>query len=401
MNAKLRTNIHFRYFIALLVILFSGTLAKANETAEDSVRFSLITCAPGEEIYSLYGHTAIRYENPAEGVDVVFNYGIFSFDTPNFVWRFVKGETDYNLEVSDYRNFIYGYMYEDRQVWQQTLNLTAEEKQKLLQILAVNCQPENKTYRYNFFFDNCATRPRDRIEDSIDGKVVYQDSDYRQTFRDIVHESTKGYAWDRFGMDFCLGIDADKLITHRQEMFAPLYLMNAFSTAIITDADGSTRPLVSDTAILYPAKEEKAGKSYLFTPMRTFLLLFIVITAATIYGIKKRKSLWGVDLVLFAAAGVAGCILTLLNFFSEHPAVSPNLLIIVFHPLHLLLLPFFLRKEMKGQRSWYHLINSAVLTIFILLIPAIPQYINPSVIPMALSLLVRSVSNLVLTYKKK
>lgn len=401
MKSISQTNRFIRYLVVFLTIFVTGTsTVKANETT-DSIRFSLITCARGEEIYSLFGHTAIRYENRAENIDVVFNYGIFSFDVPDFVWRFVKGETDYKLAVSDYQEFIWGYINEDRELWGQTIDLKPEEKLKLLDILLTNCLPENRVYRYNFFFDNCATRPRDRIEESINGKVNYQGTDHRQSLRRIVHESAADYPWDRFGMDFCLGLDADRPATCREEMFAPFYLMEAFATAAIEDPDGNTRPLVSETETLYRAEEEKTGKSCLFTPMRTFLLLFILVAAATIYGIKKKKSLWGIDLALFAAAGLAGCILTLLNFFSEHPAVSPNLLIIAFHPFHLIFLPFFLRKEMKGERSRYHLINTIVLTIFILLWPIIPQYINPAVLPMVLSLLVRSGSNLILTYKKK
>jgi len=367
----------------------------------DSIRFSLLTCAPGEQIYTLFGHTAIRYQNFTTGTDMVYNYGVFSFSAPNFVWRFVKGETDYQLADSTYDRFTREYAYYNRAVWEQELNLNKEEEMQLITLLEINRLPENRVYRYNFFYDNCSTRARDIIEESIKGNVVYPEKDFRKTFRDIVYECNVGYDWSRFGMDFCLGVDADKPITYRQEMFAPFYLMEAFEQANIKVESGIERPLINGTSqVVFPKADGQSG-SYLMTPWRTFLLLFIFIVAITIWGIKKKKALWGIDLVLFAVAGIAGCVITMLTFFSEHPAVSPNYLIFVFHPLHLICMPFFLYKEIKRRRSIYHLLNTIILTLFILLWAVIPQHFNLAVLPLALCLLIRSVSNLLLTYKPK
>lgn len=382
-------------------LIVTGHSAQSAVADTDSVRISLLTCAAGEEIYSHFGHTAIRYEVPSRDIDIVFNYGLFSFNTPNFIFRFVKGETDYMLGVVDYKRFEAEYSYENRAVWQQTLNLTTEEKEKLFQLLQVNCLPENRVYRYNFFFDNCATRPRDKIEESINGTTIYQAIDNRQSFRDIIYQSTKGYEWDRFGMDFCLGVEADRPITYREEMFVPFYLMDAFANAKIVDTDNKERPLVSSTKEIISEQDFEKEKGFWLTPMRFALLLFILIVSATIYGIRKKRSLWGIDLILFAAAGLSGCVIAFLSCFSEHPAVSPNYLIFVFHPLHLLLLPLFLHKEAKGKQSYYHLINTIVLTLFILIWPVNPQHFNLAVLPLALCLLIRSASNLVLTYKKR
>ena len=144
--------------------------------ATDSVRVSLLTCAAGGEIYSLFGHTAIRYENYTRGIDAVFNYGMFNFNAPNFIFRFALGETDYQLGVTDYEHFAAEYNYLGRDVWQQTLNLTEEEKERLIALLTENYRPENRVYRYNFFYDNCATRPRDQIERAVNGTLQYADN---------------------------------------------------------------------------------------------------------------------------------------------------------------------------------------------------------------------------------
>ena len=176
--------------------------------ATDSVRVSLLTCAAGGEIYSLFGHTAIRYENYTRGIDAVFNYGMFNFNAPNFIFRFALGETDYQLGVTDYEHFAAEYNYLGRDVWQQTLNLTEEEKERLIALLTENYRPENRVYRYNFFYDNCATRPRDQIERAINGTLQYADNMTANStgisFRDLLHKYSEAicghvsawtYAW--------------------------------------------------------------------------------------------------------------------------------------------------------------------------------------------------------------
>lgn len=397
--------------IALLLTLsglLQATEKPASPLSSDSIRLSLLTCAAGEEIYSLFGHTAIRYENQTQGVDLVFNYGMFSFNTPNFILRFALGETDYELGVTDYRRFASEYAYFGRTVWQQTLNLTPQEKERLIASLENNYLPQNRVYRYNYFHDNCATRPRDIIEESINGKVIYNsdstEGSNQRSFRDIVHEYTQSAPWSRFGIDLCIGSEADRPISERQQMFAPFYLMRLFATARIA-AESEHRPLVAEsqkivdceTGNLHPDKE----RGLLPTPLQTTLLLFIATVGATIYGLKKRVGLWGVDLLLFGTAGLIGSLLAFLTLFSTHPAVNSNYLLLIFHPGQLLFLPSIICAVRKERRSWYHAFNFAVLTFFILLFPLIPQSFDLAVVPLALCLLIRSGSNLILTYKNK
>lgn len=371
---------------------------------EDSIRFSLLTCGAGEEIYSLFGHTAIRYENFSRGIDAVFNYGIFSFNTPNFILRFTLGETDYQLGVTSYKQFAYEYTWTGRDVWQQTLNLNAEEKKKLLALLEENYLPQNRIYRYNFFYDNCATRPRDQIERAVQGTLEYADdmTSFQTgiSFRDIVHQYTIGHSWARFGIDLCLGSQADKDITRRQMMFAPFYLKDFLAKAQLKNAQGMERPLVSSEDHIIQSPQQTSTEEAP-SPLQTAFLLFTIVTIVTAYGIYRRKSLWLLDLLLFLAAGVAGCILAFLASFSQHPAVSPNYLLFLFHPLHLLCLPWMIKRIRKKEKSIYMWANITVLTFFILLWGIIPQEFNLAVLPLALSLWIRSASNLYLTYIRK
>lgn len=385
--------------IYLIVCLLCPERAAAQEptpqeNVPDSIRISLLTCASGGEIYSLFGHTAIRYENFTRRIDAVFNYGVFSFNVPNFALRFALGETDYQLGVTEYERFAAEYSFLGRDVRQQTLNLTRKEKERLVSLLQENYRPENREYRYNFFYDNCATRPRDMIEKAIDGTLQYAgDMTGRETgltYRDVLRKYCEGHPWASLGIDMCMGSKADRPISRREMMFVPFYVEEYFGTARIVDKAGEERPLVSSEEVivetgLTAADHREEG----ITPLQAAWLLFALVTAATLCGIRYRKSLWVLDLVLFAAAGIAGCILAFMVLFSQHPAVSPNYLLFVFHPLHLFCLPWTIRSVMKRRKSRYMAANCVVLTLFILLWTIIPQRFDLAVLPLALCLLVR------------
>ncbi len=222
------------------------------------------------------------------------------------------------------------------------------------------------------------------------------------SYRDMLHTCSEGHPWARFGMDLCMGSRADEPISRRQMMFVPFYLQTYFNSAQIADRQGETRPLVaSEKKIVATGKTPADFRSRGITPMQAALLLLAVVAVATLWGVSRRKTLWGMDLLLFFTAGMAGCILTFLALFSQHPAVSPNYLLFVFHPLHLVGLPFMLNRIRKPKMSRYMAANFIVLTLFIALWTVIPQNIPPAVLPLALCLLIRSASNLLLTYKRK
>ena len=408
-------------FCQLDLLAQRGSLTLPTDTA-DTWQVSLITCGPGKEVYNQFGHSAIRMKNDSKGIDLIYNYGVFSFDTPNFSLRFTLGQTDYMLGVQHFEDFVNWYAYSKRDVREQVLNFNIDEKNTLIGLLNENYKPQNRFYRYNFFYDNCSTRPRDLIEKCLQGKLTYVDDmnslDTGETFRSVVHEFTTNNAWSQFGIDLCLGSQADEPITKRMMMFIPLYLEKYFESAylrphtannsytqsnIISFAEEKKEALlVSESLQLVTIPEaEKIRKDTPFTPFRCFTLLFMAVAALTIYGIKRSKSLWWLDLLLFLAAGIAGCLLTFLAVFSEHPTVSPNYLLLLFHPLHLFCLPWVISRVKKKQTSRYLLFILAELTIFIILMPIIPQVFPLAVLPLALCLLVRSVSNWLLAHASK
>lgn len=392
-----RMNLH------LIYILLFCSLLPTQLLGNDSIRLSLLTCGAGQEVYSLYGHTAIRCENFTRGTDVVYNYGVFDFDAPNFIWRFTLGETDYLLGKSKFSHFAAAYYYAGREVRQQVLNLTQEEKERLVAQLEENYLPANRTYRYNFFYDNCATRPRDQVERAVSGELRYADDmtslNTGNTFRSMLHQYNSCNPWSRFGVDLCLGVEADKPISRRQMMFVPFCVEEFFSKAEIIDNQGNTRPLAgASEELVTPPSILPDGRT--FTPLQAALLLLILTLGCTIYGIRSRRMLWGVDLLLLTAAGLAGCILAFLALFSQHPAVGQNYLLLVFHPLHLFCLPWVVKRLKRGQRSRYLMLNLIVLTFFILFWSVIPQRFPLTVLPLTLCLWARSLNNLIITYKR-
>lgn len=398
-------NIPIKNLFSLIAICCFFFLPAKAQTG-DSVRVSLLTCSPGEEIYALFGHTAIRYENYTQQTDLVFNYGMFSFQTPHFIWRFVKGETDYQLGITPYSYFETEYALRGSSVYQQTLNLLPEEKDRLIHILFENYQPENRIYRYNFFYDNCTTRARDKIEESLQGILHYKDGvpPHKRTFREIVHQYTKGHDWAEFGIDLCLGSQADEPIDYRTQMFAPFYLLNAFEGARIIRGNGHTATLAMPPREIVKGTERNLAQTdtgFPLTPVQTALLLLSIVTATSTWGLYKQKLYWGIDIPLFGAAGAAGCVIAFLVFFSVHPTVRPNYLLLFLNPVHLFYLPFMIYFSIKGKKDWYHWINLIALTLFIVLWGVLPQKFNLAILPLALCLLIRSASHLIWIYKRK
>lgn len=410
-------------FCELNIFAQTSSLTLPTDTA-DTWQVSLITCGPGVEVYNQFGHTAIRMKNVSRNIDLIYNYGIFSFNTPNFVLRFTLGKTDYLLGIQAYQDFVDWYAYCNRDVREQVLNLSIEEKNTLIGLLNENYKPQNRTYRYNFFYDNCATRPRDLIEKCLQSKLQYADdmttTSTGQSFRSIVHEFTANNSWSQFGIDLCLGCEADKPISRRAMMFIPLYLEKYFDKAtilphernnnssreknknLVGEKSNGTYPLITESKQLVTIPEaDKVQEDTPFTPFRCATFMFIVTTVLTIYEIRSRKSMWGFDLILFTAAGIAGCMLAFLATFSEHPTVSPNYLLFLFQPLHLLLLPWFIKKVKKMQRSSYLVVLTIELLLFIVLWAIIPQKFPLAVLPLALCLLVRSASNWLLSQPYK
>lgn len=380
----------FRTLFVLFCII-SATSAQAQQELEpeylDSVEVSLLTCSPHEEIYSLYGHSALRWhdlhqEGPRAGEDLAFNWGIFNFDKPYFVARFVFGLTDYELGVIPYQAFCSYYEQWGSSVTEQVLNLTNEEKQKLKEALANNLLPENRIYRYNFFYDNCSTRPRDIVEKCINGKVEYaQRNDYTPSYREMVGYCTRNHPWATFGNDILLGIKADWDTDLRQQEFLPGNLLYDFDRAQIY-SDGTYRQLVSERRMAVNPGVQIIEEDFPLTPMQCALILLAITIGISIFDWKRKKRSAWYDTILLLMQGLAGCVLFAM-LFSQHPTTSTNLQILLINPVALGFIPSVIRKKNK---TWPK-VQTVMLVLFF--IGSLFQHYAEGMLIVALCLLLR------------
>lgn len=359
----------------------------------DSVQISLLTAGPGNEVWSLYGHTAIRYKDEATGEDLAVNYGMFSFNKSFFIIRFVLGLTDYEMGISSMDHFINSYGSEDRWVYEQTLNLTREEKLEITAALNENSLPENRVYRYNYFYNNCTTKAREMIINHLNIKGYLADNQWNgNSYRKMVHQWTTGHQWTRFGNDLLLGIGSDFKTEREASFFLPDSVRKDFDNIILTNPDGSKRKLVAKaTWLIRPVKAHNLSSSSFVTPQIVFGSLFVIILLLTIYQWQSRRSLWPLDCLLLIATGLAGIILFVM-IFSEHPTVRVNLQILLLNPLSLLFAIPVVRTARRGQCHWYWKVLFICLVLF--LIGAFFQSYAEGMLLLAASLLARCVVHL-------
>ena len=390
-----------RFIFLLLFSLLISPCGFSAEASSSGKTISLITSNPtNNEIYTAWGHTAIRVKIPAENTDIVFNYGIFSFGD-DFLYKFVKGETDYRLAVCRFEDALEEARDEKNVfMYEQVLNLTEVEKDALFAALRENSKPENRYYRYNFFFDNCATRPLWQIEKSVDGRIHYPVFNNTYTFRDLIYIKLTDSPWFAFGIDICLGSETDRKVTDRELLFLPEELMRSYAESSIESGD-SIRPLVSQINILNQP-HPTADITNLFAPPSPLVacwLFFLLIVAHTIfYHYKKKNDLW-MDVILFFLYGLLGCLVFFLTFISEHPCTNPNYNLLWINPLQLIFAILALFRKMRKTLVFYQIINLLLLLSSVICWHFIPQHYNSAFFPLILALIIRS-ANYIYHYRK-
>ena len=386
---KLILTILFGLSVLMSPAAVDSTLVRDHS---DSIRVSLVTCSPGTAVYEVYGHTALRVEIPSAGVDLVVNYGLFSFDAPNFIWRFIKGETDYVVGTIGYPIFEREYTSRGSTVTLQTLNLSSEEKERLVHLLNENLRPENREYRYNFLYNNCSNKAAAKVEEALMAQLQPV-GNLREgiTYRNILHEYNAGYPWMQFGIDYLLGVEADRPITPREQMFAPEYLMRYTGQACLVDS-GRVYPYVVRTEVRGELAPD-TSVAPLLTPMQAMilLLLFMAVISSLEYLWERRQ--WWLDVLLLLLQGIMGLVVAFLFFCSGHPTVGSNWQVIYLNPLPLLFLPFIIRSEVKHKVSRLYYVLMAMPIAFAVAIYLSGQYVQPAAWVLILTLLLRLLHN--------
>ena len=374
--------------ILLLFFLFP---VKAQQY--DNLQISLLTVEPRPDyVYTFFGHTALRLHDPTRKIDVVYNWGTFDFDKPNFLWLFIKGETDYFLSISEYPYFYYSYAMRNSTITEQILNIPNEQKAGLVAFLEKNYLPENREYRYNFIFDNCTSRIRDIIEQFCGGTLNYPEQKEHTTFRQLIHEYTELYPWWETGIDCVIGSGADSLVSKRDELWLPIKLKETLDESVVVRPDGNKHSIVlSSQVILRPDETEIFFDNAAWNwPLITGVILFVLLVGILFAAYRNRRRYRFVPVLLFFIAGIGGCIVAITCFISIHPCTWPNWNIIWLHPFHLIGFAGFFFKQMNAWIFWYHRLNFVLLAMFLLGWCFIPQGLNFAFIPYVLCLMLVS-----------
>ena len=333
----------------------------------DDQRFSVLTCSPGDEAYSLFGHTALRYVNESHDVDIVFNYGYFDFNSPGFMWRFALGETDYRLGAVPFRSFIPEYANRGSSVTEHVLNLTDEQEIHLLNLLFENNKPQNRVFRYNFLDRNCTTMARDKFLEVIagGGKIVYEDTPGGKTIRDELNRMTAGHPWFTFGINVILGSDIDEEATLEELQFIPSNLVKNLENAYFVDSNGNRKPVVLESRVLVPENKPKAVQGN-FTPFYASLLLLLFTMIVMLCELRRKKTFWGYDILLMLVQGCTGFGILFMWIFSQHPAVARNYAILLLNPLALVLMPIMIYRIIKHKSPVLAWVQVGFVALFLL-----------------------------------
>lgn len=351
-----------------------------------NTEISVLTCSPGDEIYSIFGHTAIRVYNPNTKVDAVVNYGLFDFNQESFVYRFVKGETDYMCGVENFGSFLYSYAWRGSGVKATVLDLTDAEKERIIRVLTNDLKPQNREYRYNFAFNNCATKIRDIVNFAYSGKYEsLLPSEY--TFRQIIGKYAENYPWFMFSFDVCLGgKDYNTLMTPEEVQFLPEHLDVALNNSLINRDGEETRPNTRQEVILTPA--EKTIESTFFTPTVVACILLALSIINLALGNKCRIASNIYSGTLLFTFTLVGLLITFLIFFSEHPFTTWNMNILIFNPL--LVIPF-VGLMVKNKGVVFKIVNAALVllaVLFVLYAVIFWNFTNKAFIILALTLII-------------
>lgn len=382
-----------RILISILcAILGFPAMSGAESVSADDVRVSMLTARAGADIYQLEGHTALRIQTPERG-DYVVNWGLFDFAAPNFVYRFVKGETDYMAGAAPTDRFLAMYAHEGRMVVEQELNLTPQEKSRIIELTDRNLMPANRVYRYNYVLDNCATRPLAIVEAAMGDTLVLGQSglpvEAASTFRNAMRHYHVNYPWYQFGIDLALGSGIDRPISAREVSFSPEALEAMLAGA--TRPDGAA--IVSATHVLTGSEGVSPvlpATPWYLTPM--FWSCIVLLAAFCVSAGRCAVLARIFDTVLYLLFALAGCVIVFLVVISVHEATSPNWLLLWLNPLCFIPVVAVWVKRLEKLLFSYQILNFAFLIVLLILFACGVQSPNPAFIPLIAADGVRAIS---------
>lgn len=337
--------------LAIVLLLALPQYARTQTPLSGQSSVSLLTCGPGDELYSVFGHTAIRVYDPATATDIVYNYGTFDFSTPNFYLKFVKGDLQYFVSASSYDDFVYTYKYYGRDVFEQKLNLTQDQKQNIANELATTLTSNDRFYTYKYFHRNCTTMVGDVLEKTLPVKISSQNEDKGKTYRKIVIEKLSSSFYENLGISLIFGYKTD---TELHNEFLPVHLMQGVNNTKLPDGTPLAAP--AETVVKGTFVPESSWWNNYYTYCVVCLLLMALSN-----NLRVRR-------VLYAVFGLLGVFFCFVGFYSFHEEVTQNYNVLLINPLFLVLLYFSLKRDFKSvQKGAYVLLGSTAIYVLFML----------------------------------
>ena len=367
-------------FILLTLSAAAPSRGQLPDSLSDAGRIYVVTTLPGDRVHNRYGHTAIRVFDRYLGYDVVFNYGTFDFGAPGFLWKFAHGRMDYMLDLGSTRRAAQTAELEERLMRQQLLDINKEQRDALYSALLVNARPENREYRYDFLFDNCATRPLDMIAAALGGSVEWDSTTATgQTFRQLLDPYHADAPALDLGTDLVMGSGIDRIATAREEAFLPLRLEEILAAAWVEDQYGR-RPLVlvQDT-LIWSARPEMPDPAFPWPTALTGLVLLLGLAS-----LRSRTAPGLLDRTLMIVLGLTGVVLLYMQFFTEHHVTDYNLNVLWALPTHLVAV-FLMGRKGAG----HYLMASSGLAVLSLLTSFVFQPVPSAAVPLILLVAIR------------
>ncbi len=382
-----------RNYIFLFIFLCFTTYSVQAQyfSLSEDAEVSILTIGPGAQLYDKFGHSAFRIKDENNDLDLIYNYGVYDFDTPNFYTKFARGKLLYKLGVSYYEPFFESYVVQNRWVKEQLLDLTYTEKLALFSFLEKNALPENQYYKYDFFYDNCATKIRDVLVSVLDEKLTYKNEHITDTltFRELIQKNVYWNSWGSLGMDVAIGAVVDKKATPWEYQFLPDYIFEAAANATIEKPDGTQKPLIKETKTLFENTRTKESRNFFLSPLFFFGILGLLILFVTYKDHKKYSRSRYLDTIIFLITGLIGIFLLLLWVATDHTATANNYNMLWAFPLSILFLGVIGKKHPRGWVRRY-----IIFLILLLLLMVVHWFTGVQVfaigfIPLLVALFIR------------
>lgn len=373
-----------RLFLLFFLFILS---VNAQQLSKDA-QISVLTVGPGTSLNDAFGHSGFRIKDSANNLDIVYGYGEFDFNAPNFYLKFTQGKLNYKIGKTDFNRFYAIYQYYNRSINEQILNLNQNQKQRLYNYLLNNYKPENRNYLYDFFFDNCATKIKDVATIASNNSIRFKPpANYKEaTFRTLIQENLNKNSWGSLGIDVALGAVIDTYATPEEHMFLPKNIFSFFGNATI---GGEERPLVKSSKVIFEAKPETKRSNFLLSPLFIFGIIALLILYITYKDYKSETRTKVLDIIIFSITGIAGLVILLLWFATDHQSTHDNYNLLWANPLNLIVLFQLFKRKTSNWLKRYLKFLVILLALMVFHWTTGVQVFAIGLIPLLISIFIR------------